>query len=91
MEYGEHKAKENPLTGMQDTARRIRHWRTEAGLKPVQLARALEMSEASVSRWESGGAEPSTKTLRKIAEVCGVSFQVFWGRLPEPAKESLAG
>jgi len=63
-----------------DMANRIRYWRRQAGLRPVDLARKLEMSESSVSRWESIGSNhstPSMATAHRIAAACGVSWKIF--------------
>ena len=42
--------------------------RTRAGLTQAQLAEKLGTTQSVVSRWESGRAEPSTRSMRKIAE-----------------------
>lgn len=65
-----------------DLSVRVRFWRQRAGLRPVELARAIDMSESSVSRWESGTATPSTRAIEKIAEACGVSLGMFFSELP---------
>lgn len=69
-------------SGTSDIAARVRHWRTRSGLRPVDLARSLDMSESVVSRWESGSAQPSLGTMRRIAEACGVTMSTFWSELP---------
>lgn len=50
---------------------------------PAHLARALGMSESSISRWESGSSVPSVATVARIAQAVGVSLGAFWSDLPE--------
>ena len=73
-----------------DIAKRIRHWRQEAGLKQFELAERIGRSEATVSRWENAEHDvaPVTALVHRIAEACGVSMQIFWGRLPQQEGEA---
>lgn len=48
---------------------RLRALRKKAGLKPVELARALDLTQPSVSNWETGKTSPSLDKLPQIAEV----------------------
>lgn len=66
-----------------DVAGRVRHWRLSAGLSHKALAEALKVDRSAIHHWEAGRAVPSTTNLMKLAEVCGVSMQVFWSRIPE--------
>lgn len=61
----------------EDIARRIRHWREQAQMKPVELAKRLNVSRGAVSRWEAEDATPSITTVYHIASVCGVSLAIF--------------
>lgn len=59
--------------GMAHTGRRIAKAREEAGLRQVDLAQAVGVSETAVQKWESGENEPRTRNLMRIAEVLGRS------------------
>ena len=46
--------------------------RKEKGLTQLELAESLKVSRQAVSKWESGGAIPSTDSLRGLSELYGV-------------------
>lgn len=48
---------------------RIRKARTDRNMRQVDLAKAVEASQATVCRWERGGAEPSWPLRARLAEV----------------------
>lgn len=47
--------------------------RRNAGLTQTALASKLGVTNKAVSKWENGKSKPSTETLRKLAELFGVS------------------
>ena len=47
--------------------------RKKAGLSQTELALQLDVTNKAVSKWENGKAKPSTGTLRKLADLFGVS------------------
>ena len=49
--------------------------RARRGLAQEQLAEALNVSRQSVSKWESGTADPSTSNLLALAKLFGVSAE----------------
>lgn len=53
---------------------RIRRLRTLRGLSQDRFAEALDTNRISVNRWETGKAEPSQATLRRL---------VAWANVPE--------
>lgn len=53
---------------------RIRQKRLELGLRQVDLAKLLEVSEMSVVGWEKGRAQPCPEYQRKLSSVLGVAF-----------------
>ncbi len=61
----------------------IIHARTEAGLTQKQLSEKTGLSQANISRIESGQAMPNLGTLKKIADSVGkklvISFEDFEG------------
>lgn len=48
------------------------HLRKEKGLTQLELAEAMNVSRQAVSKWESGGAIPSTGNLRGLSDLFGV-------------------
>lgn len=65
-----------------ETGRRIRAARAYAGLKRSELAAILEISEATVKRYENGKHLPSQQwrqdaLLEQIAAACGLSREWF--------------
>lgn len=55
-------------------SKRITQWREAAGLTQADLARAVEVSTAAVSMWETGKTCPTLSNLESIARLCGVSI-----------------
>lgn len=46
---------------------RIKEKRTEAGLSQAQVARAMEVNQSVVYRWETGEGNPSIDKLPRLA------------------------
>ena len=61
------------MTGLHGIPQRIVFFRKEAGLSASDLARALNVSSAAVSLWETGKNDPTIANLRRIAAVLGIS------------------
>ena len=53
----------------------IARLRTQKNLSQGDLADALEVSRQSVSKWETGTADPSTSNLLALAKLFGVSAE----------------
>jgi len=73
----------------------IRKERTKAGFDQSQLARALELDQTAISRFENGSRRPSVDLLKKMASALGCSFAALVneeeeknGNLIEGRKES---
>lgn len=60
-------------------AENISKMRKERGMTQEQLAEALGLSFASVSKWERGAARPELNTLMEMAAVFGVSLDALLG------------
>lgn len=67
-------------------AERITRWREHRKLRKIDLARAVDVAPATVTRWEQGGDTPTMENLHKIAAVLelGPDLERFFGALPEP-------
>ena len=71
-------------------ANRIKALRQEKGIKQVELARAVSVSQAALSGYETGRYEPDFATLKKIADYFAVSVDYLLGH-DEPPSPSGSG
>lgn len=58
----------------------LRVWREHRGLTAAQLAAAVRITPAHVSKLESGNGDPSLAVLRRLAKVLGVDLDLLAGR-----------
>ena len=59
----------------ENISQRIRRLRTAAGYSQQQLANAIGVSDAAVSKWESEHSEPKSKFIPLLARVFGISTE----------------
>ena len=57
----------------------LRQARQAAGLTQREVAARAGVQQSVVSAYESGGREPSLRTLSSLVEACGVSLEVHLG------------
>lgn len=57
----------------------IRVYRKERGLTQKELAEKLDISDKTVSRWESGGQLPEASLIPGLAKILGVSIDKLYG------------
>lgn len=57
------------------TCRIIKNMRLRAGLTQKQLGKLLNLSDMSISRYESGKVIPNFETVLEIARVCGFEIK----------------
>ena len=50
------------------------NYRKKAGLSQLELANRLQYSNKNISKWENGETTPNIFTLKKIAEIFGISL-----------------
>lgn len=74
---------QKPLPAHVSLSRLIRAGRERLGLTRDQLSKALGVSPATISYWESGRSRPSPRHLLKLCEFLGFPF-----RTAEPADGS---
>ncbi len=55
---------------------RIREARTAKGLTQEQLAQVTGINQANISRLENGTANPSLRTLKRLAEGMGMELKL---------------
>jgi transcriptional regulator with XRE-family HTH domain len=62
-----------------DVAERLRAARLLAGKTLLEVAGDVGVSEATVSRWETGDREPRIEQLRALGKVYGLSVSALLG------------
>ena len=60
----------------------LRVWREHRGMTGAQLAAAVDVTPAHVSKLESGKGEPSVALLKKLAKVLAVQLEELAGDAP---------
>ncbi len=63
---------------------KLRKLRKEKGISQLKLAMDLNMSQNTISRYETGDREPGISDLIKIAEYFDVSIDYLVGRTDNP-------
>ena len=58
----------------------IKKARLDAGLTQIEVAEKLGVAQAQYARWENGGRNPKDETVKKLAEIFGVTFDKLKGR-----------
>ena len=58
----------------------IKKARLDAGLTQIEVAEKLGVAKAQYARWENGGRNPKDETVKKLAEIFGVTFDKLQGR-----------
>lgn len=61
------------------TCRMIKNMRLRAGLTQKQLGELINLSDMSISRYESGKVVPTFETVLEIAKVCGFEIKFVYG------------
>lgn len=64
---------------------RIKELRESAGIRQVQFAKALGVSQPAIVKWETGAAYPSSDKLPLIADILGCSIDALYGRAGDSA------
>ena len=58
----------------------IKKARLDAGLTQIEVAEKLGVAQAQYARWENEGRNPKDETVKKLAEIFGVTFDKLQGR-----------
>lgn len=72
---------------------RIKEIRRKCGITQIELCKTLEISQSSLSMWETGKFEPDLKSIFKMCEIFGCSSDYMLGRVdkeivpPPPGRE----
>ena len=67
----------------------IKYLRKQAGYSQEQLARKLNINQASVSLWESEKTNPDTKTLVQLSQIFNVPMDFFLSDEPRRELDSI--
>ena len=62
----------------------LKKYRNEKGITQIRLSIAAEVSQETISAYESGKAMPSAETLIKIADFLDVSIDYLLDRTDNP-------
>ena len=62
------------VTLIEEVMQRLRVAREQQGLTQAQLGKRLEVSRATINRWETGERTPDLATLEKIAKALGLKL-----------------
>ena len=65
---------------------RLKELRRRAGMTQEELARAAEVTVASVQKWEQARRSMLFEAARKVAKALGVSLDVLAGDKPIPPR-----
>lgn len=73
------------------TGSKIRDLRKEKRVSQIELAKMVHVSQATVTAWETGKAEPSSSALNSLADYFNVSADYLLGRtkIKNPKSQSL--
>ncbi len=63
---------------------RLKQLRKEKGVSQIRLAMDLNLSQNTISRYETGVREADYETLIKLADYFGVSVDYLLGRTDDP-------
>ena len=66
---------------------RLRDLRKKRGLSQLKVAMDLNMSQNSISRYETGDHEPGLKELIRLADYFDVSTDYLLGRSDQPGNK----
>lgn len=55
----------------------LKIYRKSMGIKQIDFAKCLGVSQKDISRWENGERTPNVENLKKICEVLNVSADIM--------------
>ena len=68
----------------------LKSYRKEKGITQIRLSIEAEVTQETISAYESGKAMPSAETLIKMADFLGVSIDFLLDRTDNPMVNTLA-
>ena len=70
-------------------AHRLKELREQKGLKQKELAKLVNVSQKTISAYETGRAQPPSETLQQLAKIFGVTVDFLLGLADSPVSEPL--
>lgn len=74
---------------MSEFAKRLKYQRQRRGLNQQQIAKAMGVSQVSVSNWERGVKEPNFSRLVKLSKLFGQTTDYMLGVSDEDSSHAL--
>lgn len=71
-------------------AKNVQYYRRKLGLSQLELAEKLQYSNKNVSKWENGETTPSIFTLKRLAEVFGITVDELISPIKEDNKNNVS-
>ena len=68
--------KQEWVSDLEATGKKLKTLRKRAGLTQEQLAQVTGIDQANISRLENGTANPSLRTLKRLAEGMGMELKL---------------
>jgi len=65
-------------------AKRLRQLREKAGISQIELGKIINISNTTLSMYESGNREPDFEILKKLADHFNVTTDYLLGRINHP-------
>ncbi|MDR0856438.1 MAG: helix-turn-helix domain-containing protein [Clostridiales bacterium] len=60
-------------------AEQLKDLRAEKGISQMQLARAIDVSQSAIAKYELNRTEPTASVIKKLMDYFGVSFEELMG------------
>ena len=76
---------------METVAKRLKELRHSVGLSQARLAKALNLKQSAINRYENNQTDPSCDTLLRYAEYFDVSADYILGRTENPKGAAFEG
>lgn len=70
--------------------KKLRELRKKAGYTQMELGKLVGVSKSTMSMYESGTHEPDIETIKRFADILGVSIDVLVERAPDKTDDDEA-
>lgn len=66
----------------------IRKYRELTGMSQRDVAKAVSVAVSTVTKWETGAADPRARQLPVLADLFGCTIDALYGREPHEAVQA---
>lgn len=66
---------------------RIKVFRIKSGIRQVELAEQLGVSQAAITNWERGNSQPTRDNIAKLAQIFNCSTDALYNLAPAPERK----